>query len=59
MTKSMNKTTLRDFDEAWRYGANLTTVDRKRFEKLVKNVIHLYGEQSEVAKILMEAKDML
>ena len=53
----VKKTTLEDFDEAWRYGATLTLEELDRWDKLINKLIKDQGEDSEVVKHVIKVRD--
>lgn len=53
----LKRTTLQDFDEAYRYGATLTLEELERWDKLIDKLIKDQGEDSEVVKHVMKARD--
>lgn len=53
----LNKTTLEDFDEAWRYGATLTLDELERWDKLIEKLIKDQGEDSEVVKHVIKVRE--
>lgn len=53
----LNKTTLEDFDEAWRYGVTLTLEELERWDKLIDKLIKDQGEDSEVVKHVIKVRD--
>jgi hypothetical protein len=53
----LKRTTLEDFDEAWRYGATLTLEELERFDKLLDKVIKEQGEDSEIAKHMLKVRE--
>lgn len=53
----LNKTTLKDFDEAWRYGVTLTLEELERWDKLIDKLIKDQGEDSEVVKHVIKVRD--
>lgn len=53
----LNKTTLKDFDEAWRYGVTLTLEELERWDKLIGKLIEDQGEDSEVVKHVIKVRD--
>ena len=52
----LNKTTLNDFDEAWRFGATLTLDELERWDKLIGKLIKDQGEDSEVVKHVIKVR---
>ena len=52
----LNKTTLKDFDEAWRFGATLTLDELERWDKLIGKLIKDQGEDSEVVKHVIKVR---
>ena len=53
----VKKTTLEDFDEAWRYGATLTLEELDRWDKLINKLIKDQGEDSEVVKHVIKVRE--
>lgn len=53
----LNKTTLEDFDEAWRYGATLTLDELESWDKLIDELIKDQGEDSEVVKHVIKVRE--
>lgn len=53
----VKKTTLEDFDEAWRYGATLTLEELERWDKLINKLIKEQGEDSEVVKHVIKVRE--
>ena len=53
----LNKTTLEDFDEAWRYGATLTLDELESWDKLIDKLIKDQGEDSEVVKHVIKVRE--
>lgn len=53
----LNKTTLEDFDEAWRYGATLTLEELEKWDKLIDKAIKDQGEDSEVVKHIIKVRE--
>jgi methionine synthase II (cobalamin-independent) len=53
----IKKTTLEDFDEAWRYGATLTLDELETWDKLINKLIKDQGEDSEVVKHVIKVRD--
>lgn len=53
----LKRTTLEDFDEAWRHGATLTLKELDRWDKLIDKLIKDQGEDSEVVKHVIEVRD--
>lgn len=53
----LNKTTLNDFDEAWRFGATLTLEELESWDKLIGKLIKDQGEDSEVVKHVIKARE--
>lgn len=53
----LNKTTLGDFDEAWRYGATLTLEELERWDNLIDKLIKDQGEDSEVVKHVIKVRE--
>lgn len=53
----LKRKTLEDFDEAWRYGATLTLEELDRWDKLIDKVIKDQGEDSEIVKHIMKARE--
>ena len=56
----LHRTTLEDFDEAWRFGATLTLDELERWDNLIEKLIKDQGEYSEVVKhVIMVRKNYL
>lgn len=53
----LKRNTLRDFDEAWRYGVTLTLDELDRWDKLIKKLIKDQGKDSEVVKHVIKVRD--
>ncbi len=53
----MKKTTLLDFDEAWRYGATLTLDELETWDKLINKIIKEQGEDSEIVKHTIKIRE--
>lgn len=53
----LKRTTLEDFDEAWRYGATLTLDELDRWDKLINKLIKDQGEDSEVVKHVIKVRE--
>lgn len=53
----LKRTTLEDFDEAWRYGATLTLDELERLDKLIDKLIKDQGEDSEVVKHVIKVRE--
>jgi O-phosphoseryl-tRNA(Cys) synthetase len=53
----VKKTTLEDFDEAWRYGATLTLDELDTWDKLINKLIKDQGEDSEVVKHVIKVRE--
>lgn len=53
----LKRTTLQDFDEAWRYGATLTLEELDRFDKLLDKVIKEQGEDSAIAQHMLKVRE--
>lgn len=53
----LKRTTLEDFDEAWRYGATLTLDELERWDKLINKLIKDQGEDSEVVKHVIKVRE--
>ena len=53
----LNKTTLEDFDEAWRFGSTLTLEELDRWDKLIDELIKDQGEDSEVVKHIIKVRE--
>ena len=52
----LNKTTLKDFDEAWRFSATLTLDELESWDKLIGKLIKDQGEDSEVVKHVIKVR---
>ena len=53
----LKRTTLEDFDEAWRYGATLTLEELECWDKLIDRLIKDQGEDSEVVKHVIKIRE--
>lgn len=53
----LKRTTMEDFDEAWRYGVTLTLDELERFDKLIAKVEKEFGEDSIVTKHLLKVRE--
>lgn len=53
----LKRTTLEDFQEAWRYGATLTLDELERWDKLIDKLIKDQGEDSEVVKHVIKVRE--
>ena len=53
----LHRTTLEDFDEAWRYGATLTLDELEHWDKLIDKLIKDQGEDSEVVKYVIKVRE--
>lgn len=53
----LKRTTLQDFDEAWRYGATLTLDELERWDNLIDKLIKDRGEESEVVKHVIKVRE--
>ena len=53
----LHRTTLEDFDEAWRYGATLTLDELEHWDKLIDKLIKDQGEDSEVVKYVINVRE--
>ena len=53
----LKRTTLQDFDEAWRYGATLTLEELGRWDNLIDKLIKDQGEDSEVVKHVIKVRE--
>ncbi|NCU38814.1 hypothetical protein EOL96_07235 [Candidatus Saccharibacteria bacterium] len=53
----LKRTTLQDFDEAWRYGATLTLDELEQWDKLIDKLIKDQGEDSEVVKHVIKVRE--
>lgn len=53
----LKRTTLEDFDEAWRYGATLTLEELDRWDNLIEKLIKDQGEDSEVVKHVTKVRE--
>ena len=53
----LHRTTLQDFDEAWRHGATLTLDELERWDKLIDKIIKEQGEDSEVVKHIIKVRE--
>jgi len=53
----LKRTSLEDFDEAWRYGATLTLEELDKWDKLINKLIKDQGEDSEVVKHVIKVRE--
>jgi len=53
----LHRTTLEDFDEAWRFGATLTLDELERWDNLIEKLIKDQGEDSEVVKHVIKVRE--
>lgn len=53
----LKRTTLEDFDEAWRYGATLTLEELERWDNLIDKLIKDQGEDSGVVKHVIKVRE--
>lgn len=53
----LKRTTLEDFDEAYRYGVTLTLEELERFDKLIDKVAKQFGEDSPVTQALLKTRE--
>ena len=53
----LHRTTLQDFDEAWRYGATLTLDELERFDKLLDKIEKEFGSESIILKHLLVVRE--
>lgn len=53
----LKRTTLQDFDEAWRYGATLTLEELESWDNLIDKLIKDQGEDSEVVKHVIRVRE--
>lgn len=53
----LKRTTLEDFDKAWKYGATLTLEELDRWDKLIDKIIKEQGDDSEVVKHIMKVRE--
>ena len=53
----LKRTTLQDFDEAWRFGATLTLDELEQWDKLIDKLIKDQGEDSEVVKHVIKVRE--
>jgi methionine synthase II (cobalamin-independent) len=53
----LHRTTLEDFDEAWRYGATLTLDELESWDRLINKLIKDQGEDSEVVKHVIKVRE--
>ena len=53
----LHRTTLEDFDEAWRYGATLTLDELERWDNLIEKLIKDQWEDSEVVKHVIKVRE--
>jgi len=53
----VKKTTLEDFDKAWRYGATLTLDELATWDKLINKLVKDQGEDSEVVKHVIKVRE--
>jgi len=53
----LKRTTLEDFDEAYRYGVTLTLDELERFDKLLDKIEKEFGEDSIVFTHLLKVRE--
>ena len=53
----LKRSTLEDFDEAWRFGATLTLDELERWDNLIDKLIKDQGEDSEVVKHVIKVRE--
>lgn len=53
----VKKTTLQDFDEAYRFGATLTLEELETWDKLIGKLVKEFGEDSEVVINVSKARE--
>lgn len=53
----LKRTTLEDFDEAYRYGVTLTLDELERFDKLLAKVEKEFGKDSIILKHLLVVRE--
>lgn len=57
MSGFMNRTTLEDFDEAYRYGVTLTLDELEKFDKLLDKIEKEFGTDSIILKHLLKIRE--
>lgn len=57
MSGFMHRTTLEDFDEAYRYGVTLTLDELERFDKLLDKIEKEFGSDSIILKHLLVVRE--
>lgn len=57
MSGFMNRTTLEDFDEAYRYGVTLTLDELEKFDKLLDKIEKEFGTDSIILKHLLKVRE--
>jgi len=53
----LKRTTMEDFDEAYRYGVTLTLEELERFDKLIDKVEKEFGSDSIILKHLLKVRE--
>lgn len=53
----LKRTTMQDFDEAYRYGVTLTLDELERFDKLIDKVEKEFGSDSIITKHLLKVRE--
>ena len=53
----LKRTTLEDFDEAYKYGVTLTLDELERFDKLLAKIEKEFGEDSIILKHLLKVRE--
>lgn len=53
----LKRTTLQDFDEAYRFGATLTLDELETWDKLIGKLVKEFGEDSEVVKHVIKVRE--
>lgn len=52
----LKRTTMQDFDEAYRYGVTLTLEELERFDKLLDKIEKEFGSDSIILKHLLKVR---
>lgn len=53
----LKRTTMEDFDEAYRYGVTLTLEELERFDKLLAKIEKEFGKDSIITKHLLKIRE--
>lgn len=53
----LNRTTMEDFDEAYRYGVTLTLDELEKFDKLLDKIEKEFGSDSIILKHLLVVRE--